>query len=337
MRKVVITLVQAAITLGLLGWIFHDPEVRRGVAHALRGADPVWMVWAVAAAGVSVLAGGLRWFVFLRILGFRLTLGRTMAVAFVGMFFNLFLFGSIGGDAAKTACVSHGRTHLTPALLSVGMDHLSGFVVLLVLALTFTFARYEVFLETPLAAGMLGTLAAVLILTLLGLGLSLILARLNLGARVPLPSFARRKMVDVDAAFNAVARRWQMSLAGCAVSVVVILAYFLSFYCSGRSVGGGVPVTTFLTVMPVVDVVSSLPVSISGLGVREKSLEELLGIIAGVPVERAVLISLGGFAASLFWSLVGGVVFCFYRRSPDAASWHELRHADLAEAITRDE
>lgn len=326
---------QTAATTALLWWIFRDPEVRRGAAHALREADAGWMWLAVAAAGITVIAGGVRWFIFLRILGLKLTLGRTMAISFVGAFFNLFFFGSIGGDAAKAVCVRKDHpSRFATALLSIVMDHMSGFVVVLFLALTLTFMRLKYFMGTPLATSMVGILAVVMGFTLLGIVLSLALARLNLAAKLPLPQFARQKMMEVDRAFNALTHRWGMSLIGCGVSVAVTLSYFLIFYCSSRAIGGGVSVTEVLTVMPVVDVVSALPISISGLGVREKSFEELLGAIAGVPVETAVMISLGGFAASLFWGLVGGVVFCFYRRSPDAVTWHEIRDVRLSEVVS---
>lgn len=326
MRGVLIAFVQAAVTVALLGWIFSDAEVREGVADALGESDAGWMTLAVASAGVCVFAGVLRWWIFLRIQRFEISLRRVTAMFLVGGFFNLFLFGSVGGDAAKVVCVgreSPGRH--TAAILSIVMDHMSGFVALLAVAVCFTFVRYEVFLETPLAAGMLGTLGLLLGVSFAGMVLSLVLARLKMANRVPLPAPVRTKMQEVDVAFGALSHQWARSLAAVGVSMIVILSQFLTFYCSSRAVGDGPSLMQILTVMPVVDVMAGLPVSISGLGVREKSFEELLAVIAGVPVETAILISLGGFAASLVWSLAGGVVFCFYRPSGRRIGFREVR------------
>lgn len=65
--------------------------------------------------------------------------------------------------------------------------------------------------------------------------------------------------------------------------------------------------------MPIVDVITTLPISISGLGLRESLFESFLEQLAGVPSEVGVLISLLGFGFSVFWNLLGGVLFPFYR------------------------
>ncbi len=316
MRRTLIATGQATVTLALLAWIFSDGEVRAGVARALAESHAGWMALAVASAGVCVFTGALRWLIFLRMQGFAIRFPKVTAIFLVGGFFNLFLFGSLGGDAAKVVCVGRecpGRH--TAAILSIMMDHMSGLVALLGMAVCFTFLRYDLFLATPLAAGMLGILVLLLGVSIGGIAICLVLARWGLADRLPMPAVVRARMAEVELAFNALGQQWPRTLLAVGVSVMVMFSHFLTFYCSSRAVEGRSSLVEILTVMPVVDVMAGLPVSISGLGVREKSFEELLGVIGGVPVETAILISLGGFAASLVWSLAGGVVFCFYRPS----------------------
>ena len=326
MRRLLIAAVQVTVTVTLLGWIFRDAEVRSGVASALAKSDVAWMALAVAVAGLGVVAGVLRWWVFLRMQGIRIGLSRVTAIFLVGGFFNLFLFGSVGGDAAKVVCVGRERPgRHTAAVLSILMDHMSGMVALLGIAAVFTFGRYDLFLATPLAAGMLGTLILLLAVSLGGMVFCVLLARWNMADRLPMPASVRVKMTEVDKAFNALRQQWPLTLLATGISVGVMFFHFLTFYCGSRAVGGGISLTDMLAVMPVIDVIAGLPVSISGLGVREKSFEELLRMIAGVPVETAVLISLTGFAATLVWSLAGGVVFCFYRPAGRRIAMREVR------------
>jgi glycosyltransferase 2 family protein len=325
-RGLLVAALQAAVTLALLGWIFSDGEVREGVARALAHSEAGWMALAVAAAGLCVLTGALRWSIFLRMQGFRISGQRVLSISLVGGFFNLFLFGSLGGDAAKVVCVtreSPGRH--TPAILTILMDHMSGFGALLTLAVGFTFVRYDLFFASPLATGMLALLVLVLAVALGGLALGLAAARWRLEQRVWMPAPLRARATEVARAFDVLWRQWPRTLLATGVSLVVMVSHFVTFYCASRAVGGRSTLTEILTVMPVVDVMAALPVSISGLGVREKSVEELLGIIAGVPVETAVLISLGGFAATLAWSLLGGVVFLFYRPSGERIRLRDVR------------
>jgi hypothetical protein len=61
--------------------------------------------------------------------------------------------------------------------------------------------------------------------------------------------------------------------------------------------------------MPIVDTAASLPVSISGLGVRERTFEALLAGLANVPETIGVSASLAGWIFNLFWGVVGGVIF----------------------------
>lgn len=326
MRAFLLLILQAAITLTLLYWIFSDATVREGVGRVVRGADGVWLAWAVAAAGVCVFAGAVRWHVFLRMMRFEVSWLQTTRMAVVSGFFNLFLFGSVGGDAAKVVFLNK----LTPnrksdALLTIVMDHMSEFLVVLLMAIGFTLVRYDYFMQTPLAAGMLWSLILFMSLALVGMVACLVGARWKIADKIWLPAIARQKMREVDAAFSELTRQWRKSVAACLISVLVTLSYFLSFYFASRAVQGKATLAEILTVMPVIDVMAALPISVSGLGVREKSFEELLGVVANVPIEIAVMISLAGFTASLFWSLMGGMVLILQRLTGDRVSLKELR------------
>ena len=71
-----------------------------------------------------------------------------------------------------------------------------------------------------------------------------------------------------------------------------------------------------LGLMPAVDFAASLPVSVSGLGVREGLLVEWLPIGS----VQALALSLLGFAAIGLWGLIGGLWLLFDRRCHGAAT-----------------
>ncbi len=43
MKKILLTLFQIAVTVGMLIWVFHDPNQRAKMAEALRTADYRWV------------------------------------------------------------------------------------------------------------------------------------------------------------------------------------------------------------------------------------------------------------------------------------------------------
>ncbi|MBL9131343.1 MAG: flippase-like domain-containing protein, partial [Verrucomicrobiaceae bacterium] len=99
------------------------------------------------------------------------------------------------------------------------------------------------------------------------------------------------------------------ALAAVFVSFGCYASIFLTFYCALRAVGGHAPLLDVMTAMPVVDAMSSLPISISGLGVRERTFEALLSGFAGVPEAACVSAAFVGWLFSVAWGLVGGLIF----------------------------
>jgi uncharacterized membrane protein YbhN (UPF0104 family) len=91
------------------------------------------------------------------------------------------------------------------------------------------------------------------------------------------------------------------------------VTYFAVFWCAARAFGAGVPVLDIFSVMPVITLITALPVFIGGLGAREQLFRQLLGDLSGTPADVAVAISLTGFAIYLVWSLVGAVMFVMMR------------------------
>jgi hypothetical protein len=62
------------------------------------------------------------------------------------------------------------------------------------------------------------------------------------------------------------------------------------------------------SVLPMVAMVTVLPITWNGLGLREAAFVTFLGVY-GVPAAQAVAISLTAFGVILLWNLVGGVVY----------------------------
>jgi len=68
-----------------------------------------------------------------------------------------------------------------------------------------------------------------------------------------------------------------------------------------------------LSLMPVIDVITMLPVTLSGLGLREAVFQALVVPLCAVAPATAVLVSLTGFFVGATWSLPGAGVFLWLR------------------------
>jgi uncharacterized membrane protein YbhN (UPF0104 family) len=61
MKKVLVTVLQLAVTIALLIWVFHDPGQRHKMGKALQEADYRWVAAAIVAYVIVEIAAAIRW------------------------------------------------------------------------------------------------------------------------------------------------------------------------------------------------------------------------------------------------------------------------------------
>ncbi len=311
MPRKLLPILQTLVTVALLVWIFGDARVRNEAASLWRVADGRWVAFGLLAGGAGELAGVLRWWCCLRLAGLPVALGRAAALHFMGLFATLFLPGSVGGDAVKIAWLAaQFPDRKMGGVLAALMDRLSGFVVILAAAFTVATLRREWFERTPVSAAILHAVLIALTITAAALAFWAFTSLRGLHPRwLPM----RTHILEISGIFALFLKGGARALATLALSCIAFAAHFLIFYCAARAFATPLPLADVFSVMPVIDVITMLPVTLSGIGLREKSFETLFGALCGVPPGAAVLISLGGFGLYACWSLLGAPVFLFYR------------------------
>lgn len=315
-KKTIATLCQFVVTVALLYWLLHDPQKRADMWHALVHAKRGWFLLGIAVyAGVEVL-GALRWQVLLRVQNIHLPFWRVFQLFMIGVFFNVFLPGAVGGDVVKIFyLLKETRQQKAAAFLTVLMDRLLGLLALIGITAVILGPHYREFLETPATKALLVTLVFIMANAVGAILVSIVIISFGWINHLPQRLPGRAKLIEISAAYALYGRAWKSSLAGFLLSAAAHGLYFTTFYFAARAFTESVTWLNMMTVMPVVAVITSLPISISGVGVREGLFEKLLGDLYGVGAEAAVLISLTGFLIIVIWSAVGGIVYLFYRPS----------------------
>ena len=100
-------------------------------------------------------------------------------------------------------------------------------------------------------------------------------------------------------------------LLAVALSIVALLAHFSTYWLSSRAFGLPLSPEDILIIMPLVDTLTMLPVTLYGIGLRETLFESLLGGIYGIAPGAATLASLGGFSLQALVALSGGLLIPF--------------------------
>jgi hypothetical protein len=327
-----VRLLLGLVLLVLVAWWTDWGRVVENVARMNWG----WWLTAFAIYVGTQIVSSLRWQLLARPMGFRAPLGRFIALYFVGMFFNLVLPTSVGGDVVRAWYLGRSNPgEMKPgrgvaAFGTVLLDRLSGLLMLLSLAcVAVCFCPAEVAPWLPWTVWGL-TAAAIA-----SLGLLALLARMP----SPLQRFPRinAKITGLGRHLTEAVRLsvWDPKLlaATTLLSLVVQLANVVIVWMIGRGLGVEILPTYYGVVVPLVSLLTMLPVSVNGMGVREGTTVLLLAPV-GVPGGAAVSLAFLWFLTQAAASLVGVVFYVggrFVRPPAEGVSIEEAEHGPVGD------
>jgi uncharacterized membrane protein YbhN (UPF0104 family) len=238
---------------------------------AIRGADWFYLFLALLAFILSKVFSSIRLNIYFRDTGIHLPEWQNMKLYWMGMFYNLFLPGSISGDAYKVVLVSDKfNTSYKKTTSAVLLDRFSG-----LFGLGLLLAVYTAFvLQNRLY----------IIAVWLGISISLLVFYLVI----------KRYLKHFHSSFF-ITLFWALMVQGSQV----VCAYLIM-----AAMGIPAHVTEYIFIFLVSSVVSVLPLTIGGLGARE--LVFLKGsAYFGLVQETSVVISILFYLITLLTSVVG--------------------------------
>ena len=326
MKRLISIALRLLISGVLLALLFRKHDLLSDIAPRLRAllTNWPWTLVGIAFAFLSLFLTAVRWHIILRGQVPDLPFHIVLRTEIISAFFNISSVGVVGGDTYKIMSLSRRLPGQTmPVSVSLVLDHLTGLLSVAVVFAACMLLRASHWNEIGHDLRMLITGYAMYVGgALVGLLISWFSFKPSLlawGRRTFPGTMGNPKLSGLIARLSQIhevaARLWQRTLSASVVSIGMHAAFFMSFYCGLRAVGGAAPVLDVLTAMPIVDAAASLPVSISGLGVRERTFEALLAGLANVPEAVGISASLTGWIFSLFWGIVGGVMFLSARHT----------------------
>jgi hypothetical protein len=202
-----------------------------------------------------------------------------------------------------------------------------GLVALIIITGVLIGLRYEWLTQLPETRLLVFILLVILGSAVLMLLTSFVVSGFHIAHKLPQRFPGREKLIELSAAYHLYAHHWRATLVAFGVSILAHLSTFATFLFVAYAFQAKVAVLDFFAIMPVERTVSSLPISVAGVGWREKILQVMLHGLCGVPEAVAVLIGSMSFLAMLGCSAPGGLVYFFYKPSG------QKRHVKLKEMI----
>jgi hypothetical protein len=311
---VLILVLQAAVSLSLLAALLSGPGFRGKLSSVLLSADPRWLAAGFLLAGAFQILCLIRWRIFLKMAGVNIGLAESTGIFFAGLFCNLFLPGGAGGDVVKIGLLAARGHDAARATLSVIMDRLTGSVSMVVLGTALMAWKLPWLTTSPVVAGLIHAMGIFLSAVALLIVASVVLSARGIVSRLPARWPGRAKLIELSGVYFQCAIQWPRTLFAQLVSMVMLVLFFLTYYFSARAYGVDPGMGCFLALMPTVDIISGLPISLGGVGVREGVFTLLLGSLASVPAPTAIAISLAGYLMSALWGIPGAFLWLLHRR-----------------------
>src|SRR5437660_4780562 len=210
MKKILLTVFQLGVTIGVLYWVYHDPNRRAQMVEAIRNAQYRWVVMGILAYLIVEIAAAFRWHVLLKVQKISLSLPSLTGLFFIGMFYNQFLPGGTGGDIIKSYyLLTETPDKKAGALLAVVFDRFIGLVALVAITATLITLRYDFLAQKPDTRNLLWLLLILLSASVAFLGATFVISGFKLFHYFPAHFPGSDKMIEIFAASHLYASyRW---------------------------------------------------------------------------------------------------------------------------------
>src|SRR6266536_2766606 len=265
--------------------------------------------------GLGIVLSAWRWQRVLEVFDVRVPLRTLTKHYFAGQFVGNVLPSTIGGDVVR---VSRGATTTgsgSVAFASVVLERLTGFIALPVLVfLGFLFRpslldNNHAWIALAIACGTLVLLGVIL----------LVAGHPRLAGRFAEREHWMRFIGAVHVGIDRLRHRPRDVFGVLGTAILYQLSIVAALYCAARALDISVPNMALLAFVPAVAMSQTIPLSVSGFGVREGMLVLLLHPL-GVSTSCAVALGLFWYGMLLVVSLLGAPAFAMGQRAVRSAT-----------------
>jgi uncharacterized protein (TIRG00374 family) len=295
----IITFFKLLLT-GTFFWIAINKIDIKAIIILFKTINIFFLLFAIALIGIQLSLSSLRWFMVNKQINAKISFSNILAFTFIGQFFNQILPSSIGGDAIKILAFSKSGFSLSKSTSSVFCDR---FVGLLFLILTIFFALMMIpqnwNLQLPDVNFFIYTFIAFVFIFFF------VLSKYFKHIR---GIFEKNKLfklilVILDdlfllfSSFNSITKILFLSLI---IQLITIYVFYIIFH----SISSAVSFENCFILIPVVMLVSMLPISFAGWGLREVALVVAFDY-AGIDKSYAMATSILFGLIQIIWAFPG--------------------------------
>ncbi|MCX7995058.1 MAG: flippase-like domain-containing protein [candidate division WOR-3 bacterium] len=304
------TILRILIGVGLIVFLLLKLDVEKVISN-IKNMNTGYLFCALIPYLFFIIFSAWRWQVLLDYKRINMNFKDSLIIYFIALFFNNFLPTTVGGDVMRIVYTMKDRK--TDALAVVIADRMLGFIGLFIFGLfaviyLYLFQKRSEFIS----------------IMVIGLVLLVLITSALFSKRIYSvlhPVVANLKILRIGEMINNLHRTmtefgsaWNVIIICLLHSIIIQALLALSPFLVLRSMGNfQISIIPFFIYLPIINVISMIPVSFNALGVRENAYV-LLFSRAGLNGETSLTVSLVSFFLVFIWSLLGGIFFIFYKK-----------------------
>jgi glycosyltransferase 2 family protein len=301
MRRILLSAIKVLVSAALLYFSLRKVNLSN-LASRIGIASVGWIGLAIVLTFLQIFVGSLRWYEVSAECGAPLTTKQAMRFNLIGAFFNQTLPSSIGGDAVRLWLVARDGAGWRAAAYSILVDRAIGLIALAMIIVASLPWSYNLIGDSNGRSALLFVDFAALAG---GLGF-LVLGMLRWPWLKRLWGMHHLRACSVIANRVIFSRKQGPTIV--VLSVLVHVIAVVVAWCVVQSIAAPVIFSQIFQLIPPVLLITMLPISIAGWGVREATLG-LAFSYAGLMANEGVTVSLLFGAVFFIVGACGGLVW----------------------------
>lgn len=293
-------IIQLLVSIGGFAYIFYKIPLKEVIDNWNIGMTP-WILAMLVAATLVMAIQANRW-KGLSVQGPEIPFKTYYAYTAMGYFFNNLLPTGFGGDAVKSLAFGKKFNQTSQSVSAVLLARIQGLLAMFLcffIALPFALSKAEI------------PLVYTLIMTAASLACVIFILLCLFSDKLPIPQFISNKFSFIGKLQNSLSiyrkHKKQILLSSLDSLWLQLLTLFIA-YAYFRAVGVDIDISILVVFTSITIVISMVPISLNGIGVREGTQVALFTGILGIPAPVVLSAGLLGYIPLLFQAAQGAVV-----------------------------
>jgi uncharacterized protein (TIRG00374 family) len=293
-------IIQLLVSIGGFAYIFYKIPLSEVIDNWNIGMTP-WILAMLVAATLVMAIQANRW-KGLSVQGPEIPFKTYYAYTAMGYFFNNLLPTGFGGDAVKSLAFGKKFNQTSQSVSAVLLARIQGLLAMFLcffIALPFALNQAEI----PIAYTITMTVALLACMVIVVLCL--------FSDKIPIPHFLTDRLAFIPKLQNSLSiyrkHKKQILLSSLDSLWLQLLTLFIA-YAYFRAVGVDIDISILVVFTSITTVISMVPISLNGIGVREGTQVALFTGILGIPASVVLSAGLLGYIPLLFQAAQGAVV-----------------------------